>query len=385
MKRFSFQLKVEEYQTDLKLDHLNKLPKDISNILFSSGKYQVQSDVSYQNFKTFIDCFISNSSPPTINDDNIYDFHQLSNEFNIMKDYYLSERFEPRYRISTLNKLKSEDSKDKSLNEQYISKNLDVFIENHENEMKTLPIQMQYNIFYNKNRRLNDHDRAYKFITNQQIQNYFILLPSIDSSKLSDEMFEDSIIKCNERSGFIPQFSMENLQLRLQGSEREQRLKRRVHKREDELHYLSKKLDNLHSKYEKEIHILNKEISKNHYMIDYQKKEIGENNQKIKSQQKRLDYCDDKIHELSKSLSNSKDELNESIKTIKKQEIKLQENESTIKLQENRLRELEDIIRTQENKISEQDKIIKRFQGSQNEDGNNTQDKSFLQKLYDFI
>ena len=151
---------------------------------------------------------------------------------------------------------------------------------------------------------------------------------------MSDEIFEDSITKCNERYGFIPQFSMKNLQLRLQGSEREQRLKQRLYEKKQRVHEIEKQL---------KCHI--KEISQNHYMINYQKKQIDENNKLIKDQQNRLDDYHKQIKILSKKISISNDEWLSSMNIIEKQEIKLQENESTIKLQKNRLRELEDIIR----------------------------------------
>lgn len=99
--------------------------------------------------------------------------------------------------------------------------------------MCKVPIPSLYNIFYNKNRVLKDHEKAYQFIVSNNNPNFFILIKSLDSTKLSESILKESISNQDEHFGFIPNNSFytlkeeaetlkkENDQLKKQVSEHE--------------------------------------------------------------------------------------------------------------------------------------------------------------------
>ena len=79
----------------------------------------------------------------------------------------------------------------------------DEFLDKHSNEMSKININSLYNIFNHKERKLTNHDLAYRFITENNGQ-FLILLQSIDGSKLSFNFYRDAIDKQNEHYDFIP-------------------------------------------------------------------------------------------------------------------------------------------------------------------------------------
>lgn len=73
--------------------------------------------------------------------------------------------------------------------------------------MLKIKIQSLSLIFFNKNRILNDHERAYKFIIDSSEKDFFVLLRSLDGSKLTIESLLESISKRNDHFGFYPEIS----------------------------------------------------------------------------------------------------------------------------------------------------------------------------------
>ena len=190
----------------------NKLGPLISNILFRTGEYSVQSQVTKENFDIFFEFLNEEEKYPDINEDNYYDFFLLSSEFNnILKDYLLeNEKYEKRSILQ--NAIKS-DINDKSYIEEFIAKNLDEYLESYEQEMSKVPCQTLHNIFNHKDRILNNQERAYNFIlknidANNNKESFCVLLESLDAEKINEKSFQDSLLKKEEHFGFAPKFNI---------------------------------------------------------------------------------------------------------------------------------------------------------------------------------
>ena len=190
----------------------DKLGRLISNILFRTGEYSVQSQVSKENFDIFFEFLNKEEKYPDINEDNYYDFFLLSSEFNnILKDYLLeNEKYEKRSILQ--NAIKS-DINDKSYIEEFIAKNLDEYLESYEQEMSKVPCQTLHKIFNHKDRILNNQERAYNFIlknidTNNNKESFCVLLESLDAEKINEKSFQDSLLKKEEHFGFAPKFNI---------------------------------------------------------------------------------------------------------------------------------------------------------------------------------
>ena len=278
MKKFTFILKNTEFQRQLNFNHLTQMADNVRDALFSSEKYEVQSDVDIQNFKSFLDYYAEQIPLPTINSDNIFDFRQLSKEFNILTDYFSSSEYDSIYKMSVLKNAESSDNKDRSQCEEFISQNLDFFLSNYSSEMGSLPLNSLYNIFYNKNRKLKSHKEAYLFITKQEHKSdIFVLLNSLDCSELDDEMIDDSISKREERFGFSPLFSIERY----------------------------------------------KQLSESKNIIESQQSKLKEFESTIESQQS-------KLKEFESTIESQQSKLKELESTSKAQQLKMKEYEATI-------------------------------------------------------
>ena len=72
-----------------------KLPENIGNKIINESKYCVQSKVSYQNLKSFLDYLFDKTDMHSINEDNIYDFLLLCDEFS--KDELKKQLEKPEY------------------------------------------------------------------------------------------------------------------------------------------------------------------------------------------------------------------------------------------------------------------------------------------------
>lgn len=90
------------------------------------------------------------------------------------------------------------------------AENLDDFILNCGERLFESPIQSLYSIFNHKSRKFTENNLCYDLIKRNYDQkhnpNIFVLLTSLDASKLSRENLIECIEKRNERFGIMPQY-----------------------------------------------------------------------------------------------------------------------------------------------------------------------------------
>ena len=98
---------------------------------------------------------------------------------------------------------------DKSQSEKFIAMHLDDYIDMYEQELLKIPSNSLFNIFFHKERILNDHQKAYDFIIKESYSNIslYILLPSLDGEKLNIKSQFESFSKIKERFGYLPTFN----------------------------------------------------------------------------------------------------------------------------------------------------------------------------------
>lgn len=208
-KNYTFILNSKEYKFKFNLKLFSKLGDTLSEKLINNGKYLIQSKVSNENFQTFLDFLNEKIKYPEINVDNYFDYLQLSEEFNNILSHYLSsQEFDNIRNISILKNAKTIEVIDKGIIEEYIAKHLDYYLEFFSSDMSQIPTTTLYNIFHHKNRILCNHERAYQFINDNNSKNIFILLKTLDASKISEESFNESFSKKNKHYGFSPEFSL---------------------------------------------------------------------------------------------------------------------------------------------------------------------------------
>lgn len=196
----------QEFQISLSLNQLISLPEDIRDSLYVNGKYNVKSEVKNEDFKEFLTFLVDKDKSPVITIENIYDYHLLCEEFDILIDFISKPENEDLYKISLLTIATSNQTKSRSNCEEYIAQNLDFFLENYFDEMYKIPITSLYNIFSHKERKLLNQNKAYEFITkNQETQSLFVLLKTLTFACLSDDKIIDSFNKQIDHCGFMPQ------------------------------------------------------------------------------------------------------------------------------------------------------------------------------------
>ena len=121
------------------------------------------------------------------------------------------DKDEPQNELNLLKSLNKDEPHDKSSLEANIAKNLDEILINSGDELMSLPIDSLYNIFFHQERKLIDHNRAYRIIKDnskkQKKSDLFILLPSIDGAKLNLENLRDAILSEDMRDGNIPKIN----------------------------------------------------------------------------------------------------------------------------------------------------------------------------------
>ncbi|KAK8857671.1 hypothetical protein M9Y10_016078 [Tritrichomonas musculus] len=212
MKTYSFFLKNKEFKIPRDMEILLAFPREISNFFIQNEKYFIKSNATNEVFETFLNYMITKESMPDINSDNYDQYQQLSIEFDILKDHLSKPEFKEIRIISNLKVAISMGNINKSIFEDDISANLDLYLDKYTNEMKNIPLSSLYNIFYNKKRILNDHEKAYQFIIsncandNDQIKanSFFILLGSLEGSKLTKNSINECFLKKNDHFEFIP-------------------------------------------------------------------------------------------------------------------------------------------------------------------------------------
>lgn len=185
-KAYSFFLNEKIIQIPRIYELFSQISSTIAKQLFYQDKYYVHSKVKEETFQSFIN-FLLKGEHPTYHADNILEYVDLFQEFEIKQNLLQTEDEINLYKKTIIQDLISsnQNTERKSTSEKYIAEHLDEFIEKYPNEMKRIDINSLHNIFFHKNRKLTNHDLAYRFITenNDNNESIFILLGSIDGRK----------------------------------------------------------------------------------------------------------------------------------------------------------------------------------------------------------
>lgn len=202
-----FILDKDEIPIDLEFKTIQNMGEKITNILYQTKQYIIQSNVDPENFHYFCQFLKGKFDLSSISSQNYYDFSILANEFdnqNLLK-YLARPEFEQIRKDPIFTILKSDDVIDKSKYGQY-SLYLDDYLEKYDGEMKKIHFTSLYNIFANKMRKLNNHEKAYQFIKSksQDDSQFCALYKTLESSKLSKESFFDSFSNENNNFNFHP-------------------------------------------------------------------------------------------------------------------------------------------------------------------------------------
>lgn len=251
-------------------------------------KYFVESNISEQNFQSFID-FLVNDKEPNITTYNYYDFLQLSQEFQYTKLEELIQSIKKNWNKFELNLYLLNDPKitDKFMIEQNVSENLDDYILNYSSQLMNVNIQSLLNIFRNPNKKFTEFNKAYNAIRQHFLltndDSIFILLQEIDGSKLNLLNLEDSILSASERFGFMPNKNLfceiSNL---LETNKKQEEINQKMI---DQIELINKefgsykekneeKFQNQERKYEEQIQLMNNELNICIKQLDSMKKEF---------------------------------------------------------------------------------------------------------------
>lgn len=198
-----------------------KIPKEkeeVINGLYYNKKYYVQSKVEDETLKSFLK-YLEKDEIPEITKDNYFDYYQLSNEFGVLKDHLNQQQFLPLFYISNLINSYENQKIDNKNFEMIIAQNLDYYLINFPNDIKSIQFSSLYNIFNHPMKNLKDQDLAYKFIINTETsdkQMFFVLLETLDADEMkSEENKLDACINFKDHFGFSPK-NIEKVVLRLE-------------------------------------------------------------------------------------------------------------------------------------------------------------------------
>lgn len=215
-----------------------------------------------------------------------------------------------------------------------------------------LPIQSLFNIFNHPERKLTKHNLAYNLIKIEFIrsndQNIFVLLPSLDSTKISQENLEDSLCSCHLRNGMMPKIESycfanqfeKQLQMEKEIAELQSLLKDQQSKLEQFITSMTSFMSLQDRKFDDLKAHMKEQEDKNSSEFDEIKEQINEQENKRDSQ----------IDEINKNIKEKEDQITKEIDEIKKQ-IKEQEEKSSSQIDG-----IKEQIIEQEDKID--DKII---------------------------
>ena len=127
-----------------------------------------------------------------------------------MTEYLSKDEFQDFYKLSILLNSINDENNDKSTIENFISQNLDYDLDKNFKYM----YKILYNIFNNKNRVLNNHDKAYQFLTSEKSdEKLFLLIETLDGTKMSESTLRESISKQKEHQNYIPKNSISNFEM----------------------------------------------------------------------------------------------------------------------------------------------------------------------------
>lgn len=129
---FELRLNLKSFQIPSQFDRLTKVASKIYNCLVfnPSHQYYVESNVSENVFKSFLNYWIKEEIP-NINISNFFEYHNLSQEFNLLTDMIEKKKGEYGDDLQFFNGLLEQDNENRSDYEKQISENLDNYLDNY--------------------------------------------------------------------------------------------------------------------------------------------------------------------------------------------------------------------------------------------------------------
>lgn len=310
-----------------------------SLIFNSNHEYQVESNVSDEVFQSFIE-YLVNDRLPEIEIETFDEFLQLSEEFQILREFIEEKRGQFGEYLVNLNGLKDTKNVNHSIYTEKVAMKLDDYIENYGDILMKLPIQTLHIVFNHKKRNLTNHNDAYeminKYFERTNDRNVFILLESLDGSKLSKSNIEESFKKRKSRMNYMPNIKFSYLsdsfekqrKLEEKVTELENVIKDFFLKYENEKKLMSQQIEKDKSEIlvrnQNELKNLQNEISKeiDCKVNEFKKKYEDEHNLLIQQNEKEISI-------LKKNHSEEIEKLNEKIELLSKQINEKTENNET--------------------------------------------------------
>lgn len=347
----------------------NKIGDAISNELIKNNKYNVQSAVSKENFKIFLDFLNSEEVKyPEVNLENYYDFYLLSKEFNNILFHHLSKsEYDEICTISMLNAAIRKDINNKIYCKEYIAKNLDNYLAFYEEKMSEIPITTLYGIFNHEERILNNQERAYQFIKKNQSKNindknsFCILYETIDAIKINVESFNECFSQKDEHIKFLPKlrFSV-NDSINKNFSDFKNQIENKFEQTFNDFFQQQKQMMNeiiTLSKQTKEAFQDIKSMTENIESIQNDIKQMNENNDKTQLKFQQISdensQIKDEIKNLSNSIKNVDNEITQISPTIKTTQTKVSSICDKIENIENQMKEISKPDTETKNKVQQ--------------------------------
>lgn len=334
MEKETFQLLLDSKTFNVPSIFKNMLeisPKIVNILIFNKNhQYQVESKVSENVFQSFLK-YLINDDIPDIQIYNFNEYLQLSKEFQILDDIIKAKSDEFGEYFINLNALNNIKNTDLSDYEEQVALNLDDYLEKYGKDLMNAPIQSLVNIFNHKKRKLTQHDLAYNLI-GQHFENsknfeIFVLLDSLDGSKLSKSNLEESFSLYEFRMNHMPAIEFSYISNSFQNQRKledlvtqlDRKLNENEMKREEEMKTLIEKNEAERKALIKDTEDKIKELIK---MFEDEKKLLMMQHEKdIKNLNEKIDLLSKQINEQSQNIStvNSfiddvKDELKDSCK-----------------------------------------------------------------------
>lgn len=206
---FALLLNYQVFKIPPKFNRLTNTSEKVYNSLIFNNprQYNLESKVSAEVLKSFISYWIEGEIP-NITIENFEEYSDLSEEFQLMQDIIENKRKEYGEDLIAYNRIKNHNSNHRTSYEEKISLKLDYYLSPYNDEMRQIPVQTLYNIFKHPKRILNDHNLAYHFINayfiTQQNSEIFILISTLDGTKLNRTNLSECFEKREEHVNFMP-------------------------------------------------------------------------------------------------------------------------------------------------------------------------------------
>lgn len=301
---FQFILNSELFTIPSLFKHMMDISPLISkHLIFSTNhQYIVKSKVRKEVFQTFLDYLVADSLPD-IQIDTFNDYLQLTTEFCILKDYVEQRKNQLGEYLVNLNGLRDIMAENFPFYAEKIAANMDDYLERYGDELMKSSIQSLSIVFNHKKRKLNNHNLAYDLIkktfekTNDS--SVFILLESLDGSKLTRGNLEESFSMREERMNYMPNVDFRHLA----GMIEKQRLI------EERVLAVEKKIQENQMKYEEEKKLREEEHEKSiNEILMQQKEEISEiqkkHSEEVVQLNETIDLLKVQINEMKEKLEN---------------------------------------------------------------------------------